>query len=205
MDQRARDDQMIGKVGYIPAPSPAPPLDGSYYNMNSDRYLSYPPMDYPPMEFTTPPLPIGHLPNTIGINSNGVIGGIGGGGTLRRGQHRGLVPPPDVTHHTAHTKSTHDLHNANSSLTPNGSQQQILGNLSQLSQVSSSTPKQPQGILKDPKRINNQQHNNVQILNVQNAPGIGNSLMVGGYDPTTTNLSTFNTTMGYTDADGHLV
>lgn len=44
LDQRARDDQMIGKLGYIPAPSPAPPLDGSYYNMNSDRYLSYPPM-----------------------------------------------------------------------------------------------------------------------------------------------------------------
>lgn len=43
MDARARDDQMIGK-GYMPSPSPAPPLDGSYYNMNSDRYLSYPPM-----------------------------------------------------------------------------------------------------------------------------------------------------------------
>lgn len=39
-----RDDSMIGKNGYLPAPSPAPPLDGSYYNMNSDRYLSYPPM-----------------------------------------------------------------------------------------------------------------------------------------------------------------
>ena len=40
-----RDDQMIGGKGtYIPAPSPGPPLDGSYYNMNSDRYLSYPPM-----------------------------------------------------------------------------------------------------------------------------------------------------------------
>lgn len=42
-DPRARDDQMIGK-GYMPSPSPALPLDGSYYNMNSDRYLSYPPM-----------------------------------------------------------------------------------------------------------------------------------------------------------------
>lgn len=39
-----RDDSMIGKNGYLPAPSPAPPMDGSYYNMNSDRYLSYPPM-----------------------------------------------------------------------------------------------------------------------------------------------------------------
>lgn len=44
MDARARDDQMIGKGTYIPAPSPGPPLDGSYYNMNSDRYLSYPPL-----------------------------------------------------------------------------------------------------------------------------------------------------------------
>lgn len=43
IDPRSRDDQMIGK-GYMPSPSPAPPLDGSYYNMNSDRYLSYPPM-----------------------------------------------------------------------------------------------------------------------------------------------------------------
>lgn len=40
-----RDDQMlISKGVYIPSPSPAPPPDGSYYNMNSDRYLSYPPM-----------------------------------------------------------------------------------------------------------------------------------------------------------------
>lgn len=45
MDHRARDDQMlINKAVYIPSPSPAPPPDGSYYNMNSDRYLSYPPM-----------------------------------------------------------------------------------------------------------------------------------------------------------------
>lgn len=43
LEARARDDHMIGK-GYMPSPSPALPLDGSYYNMNSDRYLSYPPM-----------------------------------------------------------------------------------------------------------------------------------------------------------------
>lgn len=139
--------------------------------------------DYPTMEFTTPPLPMAHIQTG------------GGGGTLRRGV-RGIVPPPDVTHHTAHTKSTHDLHNNSSSTTL------PLMNGSQLSQVSSSTPKQPQGILKDPKR---NQHNNVQILNVQNVPGLGNSLLVGGYDPTSTNLSSFNASMGYTDADGHLV
>lgn len=43
---RARDDQMLNSktLNYVTAPSPGPPLDGSYYNMNSDRYLSYPPM-----------------------------------------------------------------------------------------------------------------------------------------------------------------
>lgn len=34
VDPRARDDQVLGK-GYLPSPSPALPLDGSYYNMNS--------------------------------------------------------------------------------------------------------------------------------------------------------------------------
>ncbi|XP_055703613.1 nephrin [Phlebotomus papatasi] len=177
-DQRSRDDQMLGKT-YMPAPSPAPPLDGSYYNMNSDRYLSYPPMDYPQMEFTNPPLSVSHLQTA-------------GSGTLRRGM-KGVVPPPDVTHHT--TKATHDMQNSSS---------QTSGNLSNISQVSQSTPKQPQGILKDSKR--NQQHN-MQILNVQNAPGVDSNLLIGvnaaAYDQH--NLSSFNAQLGYTDADGHLV
>lgn len=42
-EPRSRDDQMLNKTNYVTAPSPGPPLDGSYYN-NSDRYLSYPPM-----------------------------------------------------------------------------------------------------------------------------------------------------------------
>lgn len=63
MDARARDDQMIGK-GYMPSPSPAPPLDGSYYNMNSDRYLSY-----PPMVNNTLLLPM-HNSSTIKYNNN---------------------------------------------------------------------------------------------------------------------------------------
>lgn len=149
------------------------------------------------MEFSTPPLPMTHI-----VPTGGTAGG-GGGGTLRRGI-RGIVPPSDVTHHTNHSKSTHDLHQ-NSSINQNGSQQGMMNNLSSMSsQISSSTPKQPQGILKDPNR--KQQHNNMQILNVQNAPGIGNSLLVGGaYDPSSHNLSSFNASMGYTDADGHLV
>lgn len=57
-------------------------------------------------------------------------------------------------------------------------------------------------------------HPNMQILNVQNAPGLGNSLLmtssgstigVGTYEPNAHNLSSFNASMGYTDADGHLV
>ena len=140
------------------------------------------------MEFSTPPLPITHIMPP-------------GGGTLRSGI-RGVVPPPDVTHHTNYSKSSHDLHNNSPIQQQNGSQG--INNLSNTmsSQLSSSTPKQPQGILKDPNR---KQHNNMQILNVQNAPGIGNSLLVGGYDPNTHNLSSFNASMGYTDADGHLV
>ncbi|XP_055619098.1 nephrin isoform X2 [Toxorhynchites rutilus septentrionalis] len=228
-EPRSRDDQLIGKSNYVTAPSPGPPLDGSYYNMNSDRYLSYPPMDYPPMEFSTPPLPV--IP-ALPTNTNG---------TLRRGT-RAMVPPPDVTHHTQHTvKSMHDS-SASS------------GGLMNISQVSQSTPKQPQGILKDPNKRNQQQqqqqqqqhqqqqsgghpqpgmnHLNsigggLQMLGIQNpspvpmgGPGLmpvsggslvaggsslGNNLLIGTYDPSSTNLSSFNASLGYTDADGHLV
>lgn len=45
LNNQTRDDQMlVTKGAYIPSPSPAPPIDGSYYNMNSERYLSYPPL-----------------------------------------------------------------------------------------------------------------------------------------------------------------
>ncbi|XP_065093879.1 nephrin isoform X2 [Ochlerotatus camptorhynchus] len=234
-EQRSRDDQLIGKNNYVTAPSPGPPLDGSYYNMNSDRYLSYPPMDYPPMEMSTPPLPV--IP-ALPTNTNG---------TLRRGT-RAMVPPPDVTHHTQHTVKT--LHDSSASS----------GGLLNISQVSQSTPKQPQGILKDPnKRKDQQQHQHqhqhqhqqqqqhqqsnssgllpgginhlnsigggLQMLGVQNPspvpmmggppPGLvpvsaggsslGNNLLIGAYDPSSTNLSSFNASLGYTDADGHLV
>ncbi|XP_062562887.1 nephrin isoform X6 [Armigeres subalbatus] len=220
-EQRSRDDQLIGKNNYVAAPSPGPPMDGSYYNMNSDRYLSYPPMvsgDYPPMEFSTPPLPV--IP-ALPTNN----------GTLRRGT-RAMVPPPDVTHHTQHTAKT--LHDSSAS-----------SGLLNISQVSQSTPKQPQGILKDPNKRKEQQQqhqqsglppgaglnhlNNIggglQMLGVQNPspvpmmggppPGLvpvsagssslGNNLLIGAYDPSSTNLSSFNASLGYTDADGHLV
>lgn len=101
---RARDDQSIGirkydqsgnmsaKSSYISAPSPAPPTDGSYYNV-ADRYLSYP----PPLEFShqnshtpsmaTPP------PSMQPAN-----------GTLRRhhaSQRNNMAVPPDVLHNTS--------------------------------------------------------------------------------------------------------
>ncbi|XP_055601231.1 nephrin isoform X2 [Uranotaenia lowii] len=225
---RSRDDQLLGKNHYVTAPSPGPPLDGSYYNMNSDRYLSYPPMDYPPMEFSTPPLP--------------VIPALPTNGTLRRGT-RAAVPPPDVTHHTQHTvKSLHDS-SASS------------GGLMNISQVSQSTPKQPQSILKDPNKPRNnlqqqqqqqqlQQQSGLPTVNHLNSIGggltmlgvtqnpspvpmvgglvvpvpggggsvmgpgpgsLGNNLLIGTYDPSSTNLSSFNASLGYTDADGHLV
>ncbi|XP_056630856.1 nephrin isoform X1 [Diorhabda sublineata] len=94
---RARDDQslvyhggMSGK-SFVAAPSPAPPADGSYFNM-SDRYLSYP----PPLDFQTPPpipahphLTHTHAPMTPPLPSNGSL--------LR---HARAVPPPDVLHNT---------------------------------------------------------------------------------------------------------
>lgn len=147
------------------------------------------------MEFSTPPLPMTHIVPTVGS---------GGSGTLRRGV-RGLVPPPDVTHHTNHSKSTHDLHPNSPGINGSSHQQQAMNNLSGMSSsMSNSTPKPPmQGILKDPNR---KLLNNMQILNVQT--GINSSTLLGPgvYDPTNPhNLSSFNTSMGYTDADGHLV
>lgn len=158
--------------------------------------------DYP-VDFSTPPLPIGHLmpPNSNNMGPSG--------GTLRRGM-RGIVPP-DVTHHTNHSKSTHDIQN---SMSLNASQQTMnnVSNNTMSSQLSSNSsmtaPGKPQGILKDPNRKQqSHQLSNMQILNVQNAPGVGNSLLlgIGTYDPNTHNLSSFNAQMGYTDADGHLV
>lgn len=155
------------------------------------------------MEFSTPPLPMSHIVPTTG--------------TLRRGI-RGMVPPPDVTHHTNHSK--HDMHQQSPALN-NGSinggtitptPPHIMNNLNGGGGMmgpshGSTTPKPPmQGILKDPNR---KMQNNMQILNVQNAPGIGNNLLMtaggGAFDPSSHNLSSFNASMGYTDADGHLV
>lgn len=149
---------------------------------------------------------MGHLMPTSANNM------IPASGTLRRGM-RGIVPP-DVTHHTNHSKSTHDIHNP---MNLNGSQQTMnnVSNNTMSSQLSSNSsitiPAKPQGILKDPNRKQQQQQqqalSNMQILSVQNAPGVGNNLLlgIGNYDPNAHNLSSFNAQLGYTDADGHLV
>ncbi|XP_068624432.1 nephrin isoform X2 [Battus philenor] len=169
-----------GKQGYVAAPSPMPPLDGSYYNMASDRYLSYPPLigEYlqqqsgrtptPPQQYGTQPLPKSHLVNggmqgsPSHIASPPLTYGLDGldrqsaGGTLRRQRlDKMAVPPPDVT----------VLHQ---------------GNCNQHSQMSQ-TPsiKQPQSILKDPSRhkynqygspvsSSTPQNSSSQILTVQN-------------------------------------
>ncbi|XP_065366924.1 nephrin isoform X1 [Calliphora vicina] len=248
MDHRARDDQMlINKAVYIPSPSPAPPPDGSYYNMNSDRYLSYPPMDYPTQIDFTQPMSMAHLqPSSQASMISGTIltaqpMGNGGTGTLRRGILKGVsqVPQPDVTHHTTTNMGgvqlLHDLHPLNisstsSTLTTTSS----LGNGSLMS-VPTSTPKQPQSILKDPNRSKHQhQHQHqqqqpptlintgllamsgppgsLQVLNIPNSAGISNNLLMtasAAYDPTNPHsLTTFNasgTAVAFTDADGHLV
>lgn len=147
-----------------------------------------------------------HIIPTNGAILNPVVG------TLRRG----LVPPPDVTHHTTnHSKSTHDLHGAINLQQQQQQPQPISAHL--VSNNSMVTSAKPQSILKDPNRKQQHIHPNMQILNVQNAPGIGGmgnlignvgsggTIGVGTYDPNTHNLSSFNTSLGYTDADGHLV
>ncbi|XP_049307143.1 nephrin isoform X1 [Bactrocera dorsalis] len=227
LDHRAHDDQiLINKGVYIPSPSPAPPPDGSYYNMNSDRYLSYPPMDYPPqLDFASPSLPMAHLqPITQAsiISGNAMIGS--GSGTLRRGIMRGVMgmPPPDVTQLTntsltgaSNIQLLHELHPINISNNSCSTQTtSITGNGSMMSTIPSSTSKQPQSILKDPNRSKPQQQllsanlvgvgvptasGSLQILNIPTSAGIsGNLLMTasGTYDPA--NLSTFNAATGTT-------
>ncbi|XP_020815041.1 nephrin [Drosophila serrata] len=230
-----RDDQMlISKGVYIPSPSPAPPPDGSYYNMNSDRYLSYPPMEYPAaLDFSAQPLPMAHLqPLTVTSQAallasnggatligNGSVAAVAGGsGTLRRGILRGMVgvPPPDVTHHTSAVGGSpmqmlHDLHHSvNLSASTLTTSTTLNGSLPTAT-TTATLPRQPHGILKDPNR--NKQQQQQQILNLPPAGGgLGNNLLMttsGAFDPTAAAMSSFSQAGGipvaYTDADGHLV
>ncbi|XP_047541017.1 nephrin [Vanessa atalanta] len=174
-----------GKQNYVPAPSPMPPLDGSYYNMASDRYLSYPPLigEYlqqqagrtptPPQQYSSG-IPKPHLINGVPTSpphmaspplnmglDDGYTPGLdrqSAGGTLRRQRFDKMaVPPPDVT----------VLHQ---------------GNCTQhLPMNQTPSVKQPQSILKDPSRhkygnqygspissSTPQNSNSSQILTVQN-------------------------------------
>ncbi|XP_017066089.1 nephrin isoform X1 [Drosophila eugracilis] len=227
-----RDDQMlISKGVYIPSPSPAPPPDGSYYNMNSDRYLSYPPMEYPAaLDFTAQPMPMAHLqPMTVTslatnggatLIGNGSVAAVAGGsGTLRRGILRGVVgvPQPDVTHHTtvggSPMQMLHDLHPVNLSASTLTTSTTLNGSLPT---ATATLPRQPHGILKDPNRNKQQQHQQQQLLNaslvgvgvpvsapmgslqILNLPpaggGLGNNLLMttsGAFDPTAVGMSSF--------------
>ncbi|KRJ98391.1 uncharacterized protein Dyak_GE19230, isoform E [Drosophila yakuba] len=187
--QMTRDDQMlISKGVYIPSPSPAPPPDGSYYNMNSDRYLSYPPMEYPAaLDFTAQPMAMAHLqPMTVTslatnggptLIGNGSVAAVAGGsGTLRRGILRGVVgvPQPDVTHHTSTVGSSpmqmlHDLHPVNLSASTLTTSTTLNGSLPT---ATATLPRQPHGILKDPNR-NKQQHQHQQQLLNASLVGVG--------------------------------
>ncbi|KAM3955389.1 LOW QUALITY PROTEIN: sticks and stones [Aphomia sociella] len=142
-----------GKPNYVAGPSPMPPLDGSYYNMASDRYLSYPPLisEYlhqqqagrtptPPQQYGAQAMPKPHLMNCPAGSPSHIISppllyGLdaqdrqSSGGTLRRQRLDNIaVPPPDVT----------VLHQGSSQYT-------------EMPQTSAPA-KQPQSILKDPSR-----------------------------------------------------
>ncbi|XP_033156271.1 nephrin isoform X2 [Drosophila mauritiana] len=190
-----RDDQMlISKGVYIPSPSPAPPPDGSYYNMNSDRYLSYPPMEYPAaLDFTAQPMPMAHLqPMTVTslatnggptLIGNGSVAAVAGGsGTLRRGILRGVVgvPQPDVTHHTSTVGGSpmqmlHDLHPVNLSASTLTTSTTLNGSLPT---ATATLPRQPHGILKDPNR-NKQQQQQQQQQQLQHQQQLLNASLVG--------------------------
>ncbi|EDV59472.1 nephrin isoform X1 [Drosophila erecta] len=188
-----RDDQMlISKGVYIPSPSPAPPPDGSYYNMNSDRYLSYPPMEYTAaLDFTAQPMALAHLqPMTVTslatnggptLIGNGSVAAVAGGsGTLRRGILRGVVgvPQPDVTHHTSTVGGSpmqmlHDLHPVNLSASTLTTSTTLNGSLPT---ATATLPRQPHGILKDPnrnKQQQQQQHQHQQQQQLLNASLVG--------------------------------
>ncbi|KAH8304304.1 hypothetical protein KR059_006149 [Drosophila kikkawai] len=192
-----RDDQMlISKGVYIPSPSPAPPPDGSYYNMNSDRYLSYPPMEYPAtLDFSAQPLTMAHIqPMTVTSQAallasnggatligNGSVAAVAGGsGTLRRGILRGMVgvPPPDVTHHTSAVGGSpmqmlHDLHHpVNLSASTLTTSTTLNGSLPTAT-TTATLPRQPHGILKDPNRNKQQQQQQQQQLLNASLVGVG--------------------------------
>lgn len=151
---------------------------------------------------------------------------VGGNGTLRRGMmnQRGMVPPPDVTQMAKplHANNIHDTSLSSMTSSPNSMMMggsTLVNNISHVVPQSTLSqqhqpviqPKPPQGILKDPNRPKQQQQqlqaNNLQILNVPPPNMLGsNLLMTAGYpDPSNANLSSFNASLGYSDADGHLV
>ncbi|XP_052872105.1 nephrin-like [Anopheles cruzii] len=192
---------------YITTPSPGPPMDGSYYNMNSGRYLSYPPME----------------PESASE-------------TLRR-IARTMVPPPDVTHHTLPHRShdgslsagvplaslSGNIANAVQSTPkqpqgilkdPKRSNSNVSGTLAISALSAHPTQYQhqaamapydpyagssgPSGLLTMAPHVNSSLGNGSQLAQ--------QGMLMGTYDPPgSSSLASYNVSLGYTDADGHLV
>lgn len=122
---------------------------------------------------------------------NGSAMAIGGSGTLRRGILRGVtvgVPPPDVTHHTGATAGggagspmqlLHELHPVNLSATTLTTSTTLNGSMTTALPLATSTlPRQPHGILKDPNR-NKQQHQHQHQQQLQQQQQLLNASLVG--------------------------
>lgn len=165
--------------------------------------------EYPAaLDFSGPPLPLTHLqpmPITVtsqaallAASSNGaatLVGNgsvaIGGSGTLRRGILRGVtvgVPPPDVTHHTGATAGgtgsplqlLHELHPVNLSATTLTTSTTLNGSMTTALPLATSTlPRQPHGILKDPNRNKQQQQHQQHQQQLQQQQQLLNASLVG--------------------------
>lgn len=116
-----------------------------------------------------------------------------GTGTLRRGILRGVggggVPPPDVTHHTAGATAgggggggggspmqlLHELHPVNLSATTLTTSTTLNGSMTTALPLgaTSTLPRQPHGILKDPNRHKQQQQHLQQQQQLLNASLVG--------------------------------
>lgn len=116
-----------------------------------------------------------------------------GTGTLRRGILRGVggVPPPDVTHHTAGATAggggspmqlLHELHPVNLSATTLTTSTTLNGSMTTALPLgaTSTLPRQPHGILKDPNRNKQQQqHQLQQQQHLQQQQQLLNASLVG--------------------------
>lgn len=162
--QPSYEEQIMNQSkNYVKIPSPGPPLDGSYYNMQSDRYLSYPPMVsrveslsgrfWIDQVLFLPSLPKQdqiEFPVASAIHLSGQDMNSRNNTLNRRNSnlinHMNMqsIPPPDVTHHTTKFQ-------------PMLKPPQIIGLDTSQQQQPQTILKHPPSILKDPKRNQQQQ------------------------------------------------